>query len=100
MMLSLIPRLYPQADQIIALSQGVAEDLMTLCPHISNQLDVIYNAGWDSKVLSGAKESIHQEDLPANAPLIVACGRLTDQKGFPYLIDALAQVRQVIPVHL
>jgi glycosyltransferase involved in cell wall biosynthesis len=98
--LSLIPRLYPQADQIIALSQGVAEDLMTLCPHISNQLDVIYNAGWDSRVLSGAEESIHQEDLPANVPLIVACGRLTDQKGFPYLIDALAQVRQVIPVHL
>ncbi len=34
LLLSLIERVYPQADRVIALSQGVAEDLLTLIPKI------------------------------------------------------------------
>jgi glycosyltransferase involved in cell wall biosynthesis len=36
------------------------------------------------------------ERIPAG-PLLVACGRLAEQKGFPYLIDAMSLVRKEIP---
>lgn len=99
LLLSLIPRLYPQADRVVALAQGVAEDLLTLVPKIRDRTEVIYNAGVDSRVLNGVLE-LPKEELPQNGPLIVACGRLTEQKGFPYLIEALARVRRVTPAYL
>lgn len=97
--LSLIPSLYPEADRIVALSQGVAEDLKTLTGKITERTEVIYNAGLDERLLQGISEPL-VEELPHNNSLIVACGRLTEQKGFPFLIEALAYVRQVIPAHL
>jgi glycosyltransferase involved in cell wall biosynthesis len=99
-LLSLIPRLYPQADRVIALSQGVAKDLITLTSQLKNNIEVIYNAGVDSRVLDLKNQTLSQEKLPNNEPLILACGRLTEQKGFPYLIEALTYVRKVIPANL
>jgi glycosyltransferase involved in cell wall biosynthesis len=97
---SLMPRLYPYADQVIALSQGVAQDLLSLVPAVRDRIDVIYNAGIDSRVYEGMHQTELLEELPKDGPLIVACGRLTVQKGFPYLIEALARVRQCVPAHL
>jgi len=94
------PRLYPKADRIVALSKGVAEDIKTLVPDLNDSIEVIYNAGLDSRVFELANEPLPSENLPKNSPLIVACGRLTEQKGFSYLLEALVQVRQRIPVHL
>ncbi len=99
LLLSLIERVYPQADRVIALSQGVAEDLLTLIPKIRDRTEVIYNAGVDLTVLNGASE-LPKEELPRSGPLLVACGRLTEQKGFPHLIEALARVRRVTPAEL
>lgn len=96
---SLIVHLYPQANCIVALSEGVARDLNTLIPRIKDRIEVIYNAGLDEQVLQGIQESL-PNDLPIDRPLIVACGRLTEQKGFPDLLEAFAQVRQVIPATL
>jgi glycosyltransferase involved in cell wall biosynthesis len=96
----LMPHLYPHADQVIALSQGVAQDLLSLVPAVRDHIDVIYNAGVDSRVYEGMHQSELLEELPKDGPLIVACGRLTAQKGFPYLIEALARVRQFVPAHL
>lgn len=100
LLLSLIPSVYQKADRVIALSHGVAEDLLTLIPNISDRTEVIYNAGVDLRVLNGASEPLPKEELPHNGPLLVACGRLTEQKGFPHLIEALARVRRVTPAHL
>lgn len=94
----LISRLYPQADRVVALSQGVAEELMALMPGLCDSVEVIYNAGLDAEVLNKEREPIPA--LPCDGPLIVACGRLTEQKGFPYLIRAFAQVRRAIPACL
>lgn len=91
--------MYPHADGIIALSQGVASDLLHFTPSISGQLQVIYNAGVDAELLQSLEEPI-EEELPLNAPLIVACGSLTEQKGFGYLLEAFASVRQVLPACL
>ncbi len=99
LMLRLIPRLYPKADQIVALSQGVAADLASLSPRMRERMTVIYNAGVEAEVLEGARQSIPAEELP-DAPLIVACGRLKAMKGFSTLLDALVAVRKSVPAHL
>ena len=96
----LMARLYPEGDRIIALSQGVADEFQTLlgakCPPIS----VIYNAGLDERVEQGAQAVHLADDAPHATPLIVACGRLHDQKGFPDLLRAMAKVRQQVPARL
>ncbi len=99
LMRSLMPHLYPQADQIIALSQGVADDLQTLVPTVGDRTKVIYNAGVDHRVMKDAAQAL-PEQVAIDRPLIVTCGRLVGQKGFLYLIEALAKVRQSIPAHL
>jgi glycosyltransferase involved in cell wall biosynthesis len=99
LMLRLIPRLYPKADQIVALSKGVAADLASLSPRMRERLTVIYNAGVEAEVLEGARERVPADEMPG-APLVVACGRLRAVKGFSTLLDALALVRKSVPAHL
>jgi glycosyltransferase involved in cell wall biosynthesis len=98
LLLTLMPRLYPQADRIVALSQGVAADLRQRVPAVGDRIEVIPNAGLDDRVLAGARQPLPQTAIPR--PLIVACGRLTEQKGFPNLLQAFAQVRQQLPAQL
>jgi glycosyltransferase involved in cell wall biosynthesis len=99
LMLRLIARLYPKADQIVALSKGVAADLAALAPRVRERLTVIYNAGVEAEVLEGARARVPADELP-DAPLVVACGRLKTVKGFSTLLDALALVRKFVPAHL
>jgi glycosyltransferase involved in cell wall biosynthesis len=99
-LLALIRRLYPAADRVVALSHGVAADLRALVAMGEERIDVIYNAGVDTTVREKAREGLAGELVPLDCPLIVACGRLTQQKGFPYLIEAFARVQQTVRAHL
>ncbi len=98
-------RLYPQSDCIVALSKGVAAEVQGLVnpPRTSHStpIEVIYNAGVDGAVKRGGQEGLmlRQGQTP-RLPLLVACGRLHPQKGYPYLLEALARVRQTLPVQL
>jgi len=98
LMLASIVRLYPRADKIVALTRGVGQDIVSLSPRCAPLIEVIHNAGMDERVLQGAAESLPTNDIPR--PLLVACGRLTEQKGYPYLLEAYKQVREKIPAHL
>lgn len=99
LMLSSIVRMYPRADKIVALTRGVGEDIVSLSPRCAPLIEVIYNAGTDDRVLQGAAEPLPPDAAPPR-PLLVACGRLTEQKGYPYLLEAFKQVREKIPAHL
>ncbi|MCU0526340.1 MAG: glycosyltransferase [Elainella sp. Prado103] len=100
-LLSLLPWLYPKADRTIALSEGVAVDLVQLVPQIRDRIQVIYNAGYDEQVLAAAQQPL-PSDLQVPHPLVVACGRLTPQKDFLTLLDAFAEVnrRRSVPTVL
>lgn len=103
--LGAIARLYPQADRIVALSEGVAAEVQGLVnpPRTSHltPIEVIYNAGVDGAVQRGGREGlILRQGQTPRLPLLVACGRLHPQKGYPYLLEALALVRQTLPVQL
>jgi glycosyltransferase involved in cell wall biosynthesis len=94
---ALISRSYARAECIIALSQGVADDVDRFAPGARSRTTVVFNAGVDEQVESGAKEPLDPSEQRPKGPLVVACGRLQAQKGFPFLIDAFALVRQSFP---
>jgi glycosyltransferase involved in cell wall biosynthesis len=81
------------ADRVVAISGGVARDLFALAPACRRNTVAVFNAGVDERVLQGALEPLPAEDGVPPRPLLVACGRLTPQKGYPVLLDAMALLR-------
>jgi glycosyltransferase involved in cell wall biosynthesis len=99
LILRLMPKLYPRADRIVALSKGVAADLVSLSSGTDDRISVIYNAGVEADLLEKLHEKLGADELPSSR-LLVACGRLKALKGFDYLIEALAEVRKTVPATL
>ncbi|KAB2910070.1 MAG: glycosyltransferase [Kofleriaceae bacterium] len=89
-----VRRAYPRADAIVALAHGVAADLVRHIPDAAPRVTVIHNAGVDDQLPARAKEAIDADVGPVPRPLVVACGRLAPQKGYPDLLDAFASVQR------
>ncbi len=96
---ALMGRFYPRADCLVASSQGVAEDLRRRFPGCDPRLRVIYNAGFDDPPPGPATPSAAERSRPS-APLLVACGRLIEQKGFDLLLAAVALLPADLKPHL
>ncbi|WP_240761682.1 glycosyltransferase [Nitrosococcus wardiae] len=87
--------LYPCADAIVAVSQGVQKDLIDrigISPdkitHIPNPVDI-------ATITRQAEEEInHPWFYKGQSPVIISLGRLTRQKDFTTLIYAFARLRQ------
>ncbi len=92
---ALVASYYSRAERIIAISRGVATDIAGMAPQSLRHMDVVMNAGLDERVEAGAALP-PGETLP-DGPLLVACGRLVEQKGFSYLLDAMSLVRKSLP---
>ncbi len=98
--LSLIKKYYPKADMIVAVSQGVAEDLIKSFNIPKEKIQVIYNP-ITPEIFQKAKELLgHPWFGPNQPPVILAIGRFTKQKDFPTLLKAFALVRQQRKVRL
>lgn len=92
---------YPWADGIVAVSQGVADDLAQVTHLSSDRIPVIYNPIILPELLTLAQAPVdHPWFQPGEPPVILAVGRLHPQKDFPTLIRAFAQVRQARPARL
>ncbi len=93
--------LYPLASGIIALSKGVADDLALKARLKRERITVIYNPVVNEKLFIQAQEAVeHPWILHKTAPLLIAVGRLTEQKGFAFLIDVIAEIIKEKPVKL
>jgi glycosyltransferase involved in cell wall biosynthesis len=98
---TLLKALYPTANTIIAVSNGVADDLATYIGLPRQRIQTLYNPIITSELLEKAKEPLdHPWFHPDSPPVVVGVGRLTMAKNFPLLIRAFAHVRENIDARL
>lgn len=93
--------LYPWADEVIAVSHGVATDLHQVTGFPLDKIKVIYNPVITPKQLEMSLEPLeHPWFAQGQPPVILGVGRLNQQKDFPTLIKAFAQVLKAKPARL
>ena len=103
LMLNLVRRFYPWADGIVSVSKGVADDLSQVAGIARGRIQVIYNPIVTPALQVKARASLnHPWFTKGQAPVVLSVGRLTatNQKDFPSLIKAFAQVRSRRPARL
>lgn len=97
----LIRTFYPGAEAIVAVSQGVADDLVRTTGLPASRVEVIYNPVITSDLLAAkASPPPHPWLEPGQPPVVMGVGRLTAQKDFFNLIRAFAHVRRRIRARL
>ncbi|QNU20466.1 glycosyltransferase [Geobacillus thermoleovorans] len=86
---------YPMADHVIAVSNGVADDLAKTLNLSQSKIKVIYNPVVTDDLFEKANEEVdHPWFQDKQHPVILAVGRLTEVKDYPTLIKAFYHVRQ------
>ena len=92
---------YPRADAVVAVSKGVAEDLINNVGISRSLVRVIYNPTFDSDILSLAREPVnHPWFGDGGPPVLLSVGRLTPQKRFDTLIRAVSIARRHRPLRV
>jgi glycosyltransferase involved in cell wall biosynthesis len=90
----LSPRLYPEAKRFIAVSQGVADDIVNQMAIDKKSVRVIFNPIITNRIFERKTEMPDHRWYKEDIPVFVAAGRLEGQKDFPNLIHALATVQK------
>ncbi|MCC5974538.1 MAG: glycosyltransferase, partial [Rubellimicrobium sp.] len=90
--LALIKRSFPAFDAAIALSSGVAEELRRIVPSLRDRVQVVPNVGLPLPAQMSTALSLPRSEA-ASGCTFLACGRLTQQKDYPTLLRAFAELR-------
>lgn len=84
-----------RADDVIAVSEGVSTDLRIYGKVARDKLHTIYNPVVDEELERKAKLDVSHPFLGDGvSPVILAAGRLIEQKDFPTLLRALRELRE------
>ena len=87
---------YRFTDRIVAVSEGVAKDVMQITSLPQGRVTVIHNPVVTPKIYRLAEEQVsHPWFEDPTIPIIMGMGRLTRQKDFTTLIRAFALVRKI-----
>ena len=96
----LIPWLYLLADNVVAVSHGVAKDLIKLGLS-KHKINAIYNPIVTPKLNVKLQQSLEHPWFSSDQPpVILGVGRFNIQKDFPTLIRAFAEIRKQISAKL
>lgn len=96
----IILQFYPKAESIIAVSQGVKDDLIENFFPFHNRISFIYNSIDIERISNLAREKVHHPWLRNDIFLIVSAGRLTIAKNYPLLLKAIAVLKDQSNVRL
>ncbi len=92
--------LYPQADLVTTISEGIGTELSSLYGISEHKLQVIPNPVDIARITTLGGAGMEHPWFGLELPVVVAVGRLHPQKGFGYLIRAFAAVRNALPCKL
>lgn len=91
----------PRNARIIAVSQGVADDLVQGLGLDATQIQVVYNPVITDRLAALAAEPVDHPFFAVDGwPVILSAGRMTAQKDFPTLLRAFRRVRDQRPARL
>lgn len=92
---------HPRLDAIVAVSEGVRDDIVAITGLPASRVTVIDNPVITPELaVRAAEPAAHPWLTDASVPVIMGMGRLTRQKGFPDLIRAFARLRAERPCRL
>ena len=97
----LLRRTYLEADAIVAVSNGVADDLASYIGISRELITTIYNPAVCPDLQIKAQEPLeHPWFAPDAPPVVLSVGRLGKSKDYPTLLRAFARVRAERPARL
>ena len=85
---------YEAADAVIAVSAGMREDILRSYPSIDpDKVKVVHN-GIDSQLWRAERDEdvVRRHGVDPDRPSVIFVGRITRQKGLPYLLRAAAEL--------
>jgi glycosyltransferase involved in cell wall biosynthesis len=88
---------FPRAEAIVAVSDGVKQDLVRHFSLAADRIAVVPNPVNIERIRRLGAEAV---DVGSSPPLIVAVGRLVQLKGFDLLIRAFARLSPSLPARL
>ncbi len=92
---------YRGVDRIVAVSEGVADDVRTITGLPPGRIQVVRNPVITPRITELSRaEAPHPWLTDKKIPVILAAGRLTRQKDFPTLLHAFALLRDKRPCRL
>jgi glycosyltransferase involved in cell wall biosynthesis len=93
--------LYPRANAIVGVSEGLAQDLREQLPAAHDRISSIYNPVVTPDFPERLRAApTHPWLRDGGSPVLVSLGRLTAQKDYPTLLRALATLRKERDVRL
>ncbi|WP_114906368.1 glycogen synthase [Ornithinimicrobium murale] len=96
---------YEAAAGVIAVSAGMRTDILASYPDIDpHRVHVVHNGIdsqlWQRNTSEEARAAVRALGMDPDRPAVVFVGRITRQKGLPYLLRALAELPEDVQVVL
>lgn len=97
----LMRNLFGHADRVVAVSQGVADDIARLTDTPPDRVVTLFNPVYRPEILDRAEAPCPHPWLERrDVPVVLAAGKMKPQKDFPTLLQAFADLRRQRPARL